>query len=282
MTSTEYEHWLGRSETVTEVLSLTVIDRICATLNQPRLSANDHLPHLWQWCFFQSTLPACDLGRDGHPALGGFLPPAEGRNRMWAGGRLKFLQPLLADQSAERKSTIIAITEKEGGTGKLLFVTLKHLYVQHGQVCIEEEQDIVYREPSPPKTQSRQAKHVADWQERHDPTTTDLFRYSAVTYNGHRIHYDFNYATEVEGYSGLVTHGPLIATLSLQAFKNANPEAHIHEFSYRGVRPIICGQAFTVAGRITAPGSAELEASNDSGVAQEARVVFTSSAQPAV
>ena len=107
MTSTEYEHWLGRSETVAEVLSLTVIERICAALNHLWISANHHLPHLWLWCFFQSTLPASELRRDEHPALGGFLPPAEGRNRMWAGGRLKFFQPLLADQSAERRNATI-------------------------------------------------------------------------------------------------------------------------------------------------------------------------------
>ena len=268
------DQWLGKSEVSSELLSLGLLQRISATLNGPRLNDGDAIPHLWQWCFFQPTLPEAELGRDGHPALGGFLPPADNRNRMWAGGRLKFIKPLRAGAIAERNTTITAIKEKEGTTGKLLFVTVTHVYSQSGEVCIREEQDIVYREPSAPKTSSEQGMSSPDWLVDYDPSTTQLFRYSAVTFNGHRIHYDFNYATEVEGYGGLVTHGPLIATFNLHAFVKANPEKEVTEFAYRGVRPIICGQPFKVAGRITEPGVAHLEASNTSGVAQLATVKY--------
>nr|AAX86477.1 itaconyl-CoA hydratase [Pseudomonas sp. L1] len=274
MAAVRLDDWLGRSETTTEFLSLSHLNKVSATLNEPVLGAGDALPHLWQWCFFQPALPGPELGRDGHPALGGFLPPADNRNRMWAGGRVKFIQPLRANQEAQRTSTITAISEKEGRTGKLLFVTVTHTYSQNGEVCVKEEQDIVYREPSAPKTVSEAGMDQPGWSELHDPDTTKLFRYSAVTFNGHRIHYDFPYATEVEGYGGLVTHGPLIATLNLRAFVRANPEAKVEEFAYRGVRPIICGNAFHVAGRITESGVAQLEAGNASGVAQIATVRF--------
>lgn len=274
MAAVRLDDWLGKSETATEILSLSHLQKVSATLDEPVLKAGDAIPNLWQWCFFQPTLPGGELGRDGHPALGGFLPPADNRNRMWAGGRVKFVKSLLANQEAQRTSTITAISEKEGRTGKLLFVTVTHVYSQDGQVCIQEEQDIVYREPSAPKTTSEAGMDHPAWSEPHDPSTTTLFRYSAVTFNGHRIHYDFPYVTEVEGYSGLVTHGPLIATLNLRAFERANPGFKVEEFSYRGVRPVICGQAFHVAGRITEPGLAQLEAANASGVAQIATVRF--------
>lgn len=272
--SSRLDQWLGKSEVTSELLSLGLLQRVSATLNEPTLNEGDAIPHLWQWCFFQPTLSAAELGRDGHPALGGFLPPADNRNRMWAGGRLTFIKPLRAGAVAERTSTITSIKEKEGSTGKLLFVTVTHIYTQFDEVCIREEQDIVYREPSAPKASSEPGMNSPDWSEEHDPSTTQLFRYSAVTFNGHRIHYDFIYATEIEGYGGLVTHGPLIATFNLSAFVKANPDKEVTEFAYRGVRPIICGQAFKVAGRITESGSAHLEASNAAGVAQLATVKY--------
>ncbi|MFK8399935.1 MaoC family dehydratase N-terminal domain-containing protein [Pseudomonas sp. BGr12] len=274
--SVRLDEWIGKSERTTEFLSLAHLQRVSATLGEPVLAANDSIPHLWQWCFFQPALSAGELGRDGHPALGGFLPPADNRNRMWAGGRLSFIKPLKADSFAERTSTITAIKEKDGSTGNLLFVTVSHVYEQFGEVCIREEQDIVYREPSVPKAASEPGMNAPEWSEEHDPSTTQLFRYSAVTFNGHRIHYDFNYATEVEGYAGLVTHGPLIATLNLSAFIRANPDKEVTEFSYRGVRPLTCGQAFQTIGRITEDGHAQLEAANSSGVAQVAKIKYVS------
>jgi itaconyl-CoA hydratase/mesaconyl-C4 CoA hydratase len=214
------------------------------------------------------------LGGDGHPARGGFLPPADNRNRMWAGGRVEFIQPLKVGADAHRLSTLLHIEEKHGRTGSLLFVTVRHDYTQHGELCVREEQDIVYREPNPPKLNSGEAPEQGEWSEVIEPTPTLLFRYSAVTFNGHRIHYDYPYVTDTEGYSGLVVHGPMIATFNLRAFMRAHPDKRARHFAYRGVRPLNVPAAFRVGGKIVEPGKAQLWAGNAAGVAQSAEVVF--------
>ena len=266
--------WVGRTEEVHDHLSLNLVTRIAATLGETAPQTGEPLPALWQWCFFQPTVEAAGLGGDGHPARGGFLPPADNRNRMWAGGRVEFHTALKVGAKATRISTITDVQQKQGKTGLLLFVTVQHDYLQDGQLAIREEQDIVYREPSPPKLTGCGPLPEGTWQARVTPTATLLFRYSAVTFNGHRIHYDWPYATDVEGYPGLVVHGPLIATLALRAFCRANPDARPRHFSYRGVRPLIAPHPFEVGGRVTAPGKAELWAGNADGVAQQAEVSF--------
>ncbi|MBA1272686.1 FAS1-like dehydratase domain-containing protein [Stutzerimonas azotifigens] len=274
MTDAAPSAWIGRTEQAHDQLSRNLLKRIAATLGEPAVGHGEPLPPLWQWCFFQEPLDERELGQDGHPARGGFLPPADNRNRMWAGGRVEFFEPLIAGGEATRVSTITQVEEKQGRTGSLLFVTVRHDYMQDGRLAIREEQDIVYREPSPPKTSSSEALIQGDWREPVNPTPTLLFRYSAVTFNGHRIHYDWPYVTETEGYSGLVVHGPLIATLSLRAFCRANPQAQLKRFAYRGVRPLIAPQPFEVGGRIVEPGKAELWAGDGSGPAQKAEVEF--------
>jgi itaconyl-CoA hydratase/mesaconyl-C4 CoA hydratase len=274
MSDSAFSAWIGRTEEAHDQLSRNLLKRIAATFGEPTPADGEALPPLWQWCFFQEPVAESGLGGDGHPARGGFLPPADNRNRMWAGGRLEFHEPLRAGGEAGRVSTITRIEEKHGRTGALLFVTVRHDYSQDGRLAIREEQDIVYREPTPPKTASGEAPPVGDWSESVEPTSTLLFRYSAVTFNGHRIHYDFPYVTDTEGYSGLVVHGPMIATLNLRAFCRANPQARLRRFAYRGVRPLIAPQPFEVGGRIVAPGKAELWAGNASGIAQSAEVEF--------
>ncbi len=266
--------WIGRSETAHDHLSHNLLKRIAATFGEEVPEDGADIPPLWQWCFFQDPLPETALGSDGHPARGGFLPPADNRNRMWAGGRIEFLQALRAGEAATRVSTITQVEEKTGRTGSLLFVTVRHDYSQDGRLAIREEQDIVYREPTPPKSGSGDALEQGEWSETVDPTPTLLFRYSAVTFNGHRIHYDYPYVTGTEGYSGLVVHGPLIATLSLRAFLRANPGATLRRFAYRGVRPLIAPQPFEVGGRVTEAGVAQLWAGNVDGLAQQASVHF--------
>jgi itaconyl-CoA hydratase/mesaconyl-C4 CoA hydratase len=220
---TDVTAWIGRTEEVHDQLSRILLMRIAATLGEATPAHGEPLPPLWQWCFFQDPIAESGLGEDGHPARGSFLPPADNRNRMWAGGRVEFFEPLAAGAEATRVSTIKQVEEKQGRTGALLFVTVQHDYLQDGRLAIREEQDIVYREPSPPKSSSGEPMVAGDWREAVTPTPTLLFRYSAVTFNGHRIHYDWPYVTETEGYSGLVVHGPLIATLSLRAFCRAHP-----------------------------------------------------------
>ncbi|WP_173678557.1 MULTISPECIES: FAS1-like dehydratase domain-containing protein [Pseudomonas] len=274
MSVTDPSVWIGRSQQARDLLSDNLLKRIAATFGEPVPAHGAALPPLWQWCFFQEPLAESALGGDGHPARGGFLPPAANRNRMWAGGRLEFFEPLRAGFDAHCLSTISHVEEKTGRTGALLFVTVRHEYSQDGRLAIREEQDIVYREPSPPKQGSGEPLIQGDWREAVEPSPTLLFRYSAVTFNGHRIHYDFPYVTETEGYPGLVVHGPLIATLSLRAFCRSHPGARLRRFSYRGLRPLIAPQPFEVGGRLVRPGVAELWAGNDAGLAQRGEVLF--------
>ncbi|MDT4833797.1 Mesaconyl-C(4)-CoA hydratase [compost metagenome] len=274
--SDSYSTWLGRREELHEELGATLARRLAATLSEPAPAAGEALPPLWHWAYFFEPNPADEagLGVDGHPARGGFLPPADDRNRMAAGGRFEFHEPLKVGAPVTRTSTITRIEEKVGRTGALLFVTVRHDYRQDGRVAFSEEQDIVYRAPSPPKLTGGEPLPAGDWREAVTPTPTLLFRYSAVTFNGHRIHYDWPYVTEAEGYPGLVVHGPLIATLNLQAFCRAHPEARLRRFAYRGLRPLIAPTPFEVGGRIVAPGKAELWAGNADGIAQRAEVEF--------
>lgn len=271
---TDATAWIGRTEEVHDQLSRNLLTRIAATLGEATPSHGEAIPPLWQWCFFQEPIAENGLGGDGHPARGGFLPPAHNRNRMWAGGRVEFYEPLTAGSDASRVSTIKQVEEKHGRTGALLFVTVQHDYLQNGRLAIREEQDIVYREPSPPKSSSGEPMVAGDWRETVTPTPTLLFRYSAVTFNGHRIHYDWPYVTETEGYPGLVVHGPLIATLNLRAFCRAHPDVRIKRFAYRGLRPLVVPHAFDLGGRVIAPGKAELWAGDSKGLAQKAEVEF--------
>ncbi|VCU69960.1 hypothetical protein PIGHUM_02026 [Pigmentiphaga humi] len=266
--------WEGRTETSADQISHQLARRIAATLGQPAPAPGEALPELWHWAYFQDPVPAAGLGSDGHPARGGFLPPAEGRQRMWAGGRVDFIRPLVVGEDAERRSTIQSVSEKQGRTGGLLFVTVRHDIVQHGQLAVREEQDIVYREPAPPRTADAEPLPQAGWSETAVPDATLLFRYSAVTFNGHRIHYDWPYATGEEGYAGLVVHGPLIATLLVSAFVRANPGLRPARLAYRGVRPVICPTPFEAAGCLSGEGRAQLWAANADGAIQRAELDY--------
>jgi len=274
MNTQDLAAWVGRQERCDDNIDIGHVGKIALSLDAPAPAPGDALPLLWQWALFVHAVPYKELGADGHPRRGGFLPPADDRNRMWAGGRVRFLQPLRVARAAQRVSTIMAVNEKSGRTGKLLFVTVQHEYFQDGALCISEEQDIVYREPSPPKLEGTIAAGRAEWSERIETDPVKLFRYSAVTFNGHRIHYDHPYATQVEGYPGLVVHGPLIATLMCRSFTNAHPGKQVLAFSYRGLRPLICTQPFDVAGLIEGDGLARLWAEQDGTLAHQAELKF--------
>ena len=274
MTQPNPQEWIGRSEVCDDNIDPGHVQKIALALDGPVPAAGDSLPHLWHWALFISSAPYAELGSDGHPRRGGFLPPADRRNRMWAGGRLSFHAPLRVGLDGQRRSTIANVVEKQGRTGKLLFVTVRHEIFQEGRICIDEEQDIVYREPSPPKLTGTEAAPEAQWSETVKADPVMLFRYSAVTFNGHRIHYDMPYATEVEGYPGLVIHGPMIATLMCGAFQRAHPDKVVTRFSYRGLRPLTTPEAFQVAGRMTEEGQARLWAERDGTLAHQAEIGF--------
>jgi 3-methylfumaryl-CoA hydratase len=212
--------------------------RITLGLQQP-IAAGDPLPPFFHYAYFWDAQLAQDLGRDGHPKLGGFLPDLGLPRRMWAGGRLTFHQALIAGQEAEKRSQVRDVVKKEGRTGPLAFVTVAPEIWQNGHLCVSEEQDLVYREdadPNAPQPTPPSAPMGHDIQTRRF-STTELFRYSALTFNGHRIHYDRDYARDVEGYAGLVVHGPLQAQyLMLMAQEKLG---HLTSFEFRGTSALI-------------------------------------------
>lgn len=275
MNSVDFSAWIGRRQESQDRISFTLVKRIAATLSEVAPQPGEPLPPLWHWAFFQEPVAADELGSDGHPALGGFLPPAHNRNRMWAGSRIEFYQPLKVEANVTCISTILNVEEKHGRTGSLLFVTVRHEYFQDGQRALLDEQDIVYREPTAPKLGGTERLPEGQWQEQVEPSSTLLFRYSAVTFNGHRIHYDWPYVTETEGYPGLVVHGPLIATLNLRAFTRAHPTARLKSFTFRGLRPLISPQLFEVGGCLIDSGKAQVWAGNQDGIAQLGEVRFS-------
>lgn len=276
MTTTDYSNWIGRTETYSDNLDIDHVHQTALAVGRPSPEAGAALPHLWIWAHFVRAQPYADLGPDGHPERGSFLPPRNGRNRMWAGGRVQFHQPLRVGVPAERRSTILNIVEKTGRTGTLLFFTIQHEYVQDNQLCIREEQDVVYRDPSAPKLEGSIEPPQPQWSQTVEPSSIMLFRYSAVTFNGHRIHYDLDYVTKEEGYPGLVVHGPLIATNMLQACVDAHPGREVATFNYRGLRPLIAPKPFEVAGTLLEDGTAKLWAEQDGTLAHQADLTFKS------
>lgn len=274
MTTQDYSDWIGHKETYSDNLDPGHVRQIALSLDRPAPPEGEALPHLWLWAHFVRGQVYDELGRDGHPERGSFLPPLGTRNRMWAGGRVRFHEPLRVGIPAQRQSTISNIEEKQGRSGSLLFFNVRHDYVQEGRLCVSEEQDIVYREPTPPKLEGSLEPPRRQWSAQVEPSTVMLFRYSAVTFNGHRIHYDLDYVTKQEGYPGLVVHGPLIATCMLQACVDAHPDREVESFRYRGLRPLIAPRPFEVAGTLLEDGSAKLWAEQDGTLAHQAELTF--------
>ncbi|WP_444756701.1 FAS1-like dehydratase domain-containing protein [Pseudomonas sp. A014] len=269
-----YEQWVGKTQDRAEIITQENAARIAATLNEKPPAKGEALPLLWHWAYFQDIASTEALRDDGHALTGDFLPDAGGRTRMWAGGRLSFKTHLLVGALAQRRSTIQDIKEKQGKTGSLLFVTVRHEYSQNGELALVEEQDIVYRKVTTPVLGLGDPLPEAQWSEGIDASPTMLFRYSAVTFNTHRIHYDWRYVTEVEGYQGLVVHGPLTATLVMRAFSRNAPGAVVRTFAFRGVRPLIADGLLTVGGRIVENGKACVWAGNTQGVGQLGEIGF--------
>ena len=246
--------WVGRTETLVDVATAVPPRALSATLDRDDAPANrgDPLPPCWHWLYFLPLARQSEIGADGHPKRGGFLPPVPLPRRMWAGSRIQFHAPLRIGQSLERTSLIEDVRLKEGRTGPLVFVNVRHAIRADGELVITDRHDIVYRalaatgEPAPAGVP---APDDAQWTRRIEPDDVLLFRYSALTFNGHRIHYDRRYVTSVEGYPGLVVHGPLIATLLLDLLRRELPEATVTQFSFKAVSPIFDVAPFHVCGR---------------------------------
>jgi len=249
--SPDLQAWVGRSEERRDVIQSERCVALQAALNLSgdRLSDGDALPPLWHWLYFWDIAPRSELGRDGHPAVGGFMPPVGQARRMWAGSRVTFPGTLGLGEPATRVSTIEKVAEKSGRSGKLVFVTVRHELSGSDGLAVIDEHDIVYREGTGKGASAgpgEPAPEGAQWVETVDPDPTLLFRYSALTFNGHRIHYDRDYARDVEGYDGLVVHGPLLATMMVGMAAGALPDRSVSRFEFRGMRPVMDTETFTV------------------------------------
>jgi len=238
------------------------------------------LPPLWHWLYFLPVARQSQIGADGHPARGGFLPPIALPRRMWAGSRVDFHRPVTIGERIRRESTIADVQHKRGRTGDLVFVVVRHEIHGSGTLAITEEQQIVYRgaveapaKPAAAAAPPAAPPRNADWQRVVHPDPVLLFRYSALTFNGHRIHYDRPYATGEEGYPGLVVHGPLLATLVLDAFHAAHPAVRVGHFEFRAQRPLFDTADFVVAGARDEAGFALWAADTLGNVAVDARAV---------
>ena len=251
-TSKKLLEWINKTTEAEDTIRLQPANFMEATLNRPpKLKEGDNLPPLWHWVYFLEAKPESDLGRDAHPKKGDFLPPIQLPRRMWAGGRFTFYNDLVIGEKAQKITTIKKIVEKEGSAGPLCFITLEHKIYSKDEISIIEEQDLVYLQDqqgskSLPLAQNNVEK--ADFSQEIHPSAILLFRYSALTFNGHRIHYDLDYAKNVEGYDGLVFHGPLTATLLLDLALKERKQP-IKKYSFRGIAPLSNLDCFWIEGK---------------------------------
>jgi 3-methylfumaryl-CoA hydratase len=251
--SSPYSDWIGRGDEQEELIALAPVQAAAAMLDDTttEFAPGSPLPPLWQWFFFLKPAPQSQLGADGHPRRGGFLPPIDLPRRMFAGARMRFLNPLVIGKPARRESVILDVSSKEGRSGNLVFVTVADSVHQDGQLCVVEEQDIVYREPGAPVRAPEPCAWppapAGAWSRVVTPEPTLLFRFSALTFNSHRIHYDRSYATAVEGYPGLVVQGPLVAALLLEMvrFEARRP---VTAFAFRARAPLFDLAPFRLLG----------------------------------
>lgn len=255
------KEWVGRSEAAKQTVSANCVDALAATLDLPcTLEAGSPLSPLWHWILFAPRTRQSDLGSDGHPKLGGFMPPVPLPRRMWAGGRLNFHDSLRIGDEVERISKIQGVELKHGQSGDLVFVTVRHRITTSRGLAIDEEQDLVYRAANPPggnlkngQENSAQAAGavplpIAQWRDPIIPDPRLLFRYSAVTFNTHRIHFDLPYAQQEEDYPALVVQGPLTATL-LAGRLTAYTRRTLRTFEFRGRSPLFSGAPFHLCGQ---------------------------------
>ncbi|MGI4803012.1 MAG: FAS1-like dehydratase domain-containing protein [Janthinobacterium lividum] len=268
-----FDEFVGRSQEMTDEVSPRLLTGLAATLG---VQTPEIVPPLWHWMLFQDWVPPDRIGSDGHPKRGGFLPPVHDLpRRMWAGGRVKFLAPLHVGERVRRVSTIRRVQEKQGGAGRLVFVTVEHVIDGPGGRVIEEEQDIVYRgmDGAAVKPAAAVGDRLAPGEGigatvRPDPV--QLFRYSALTGNGHRIHYDLDYVREVEGYPGLIVHGPLQATWLAGLLSDRS----LRSFEFRGQRPAFHDRALTLEARLDGDGASLRSIDEDGAVCMQASAAF--------
>ncbi|MGQ9368262.1 FAS1-like dehydratase domain-containing protein [Azospirillum sp. ST 5-10] len=251
--------WIGRAEEHLDVATAAPLAGLAATLDHrdPPWRAGE-VPPLGHWLYFLPRAAQGEIAADGHPHRGGFLPPVPLPRRMWAGGRLDFAAPIRAGEALRRRSTIASVEPKSGRSGAMVFVTVLHEIFTEAGLAVREAHDIVYREaPRPGETPPpADPAPAAAWRRPVTPDPVLLFRFSALTFNGHRIHYDRAYCESVEGYPGLVVHGPLTATLLVDLFLRENPGTRVTAFRFRARRPLFDVHPFTLCGAPSTGGAA--------------------------
>lgn len=248
--ASDWSDFIGRTLAASDLLTPAMVEGLAATL-ESLPSAEGEAPQGIHWLLAPQRAPMSALGPDGHPARGGWLPPIDLPRRMWAASAVRFERPLRIGAEIERVSRIAAITPKQGSAGPLVFVELDHeyRYRRGGTLAVAERQTVVYREIRPFAEPAPDTPAPADFDRRVTPDPVMLFRYSALTFNGHRIHYDQPYATGVEHYPGLVVHGPLTASLLIDLCARELGGNRLATFAFRGVAPAFAGETLVLSGR---------------------------------
>lgn len=273
--------YIGRAQSASSVIDAGAADRLTAALDHadPAFAPGDRLPNPWHWLYFHTAPRASLVAADGRGATEGLLPPFPGLARMWAGGSFTFERPIRIGDVIEKRSRVVSIAEKQGRTGPLVLASVEHVLAGASGTCLTERQDIVFRQPVryAGATEGECAALMPAWRREIVPDEVLLFCYSALTYNPHRIHYDWRYATEAEGYPGLLVHGPLTCTLLLDLVRRSVPDRELASFDYRALRPLICGRRMVIAGAPVDDGRAvEVWAEDDKGlIAMRGRGVFS-------
>jgi 3-methylfumaryl-CoA hydratase len=262
--------WIGRTTEASDIVTAQLVKGLRATLFQEigEPKPGDAAPFTVHWCLAQPVFPMSMLSQDGHPTRGGFLPPVPLPRRMWAGGELEFIDALRVGDEAKRTSRIADVTMKTGSTGVLCFVSVEHVVTTSRGTAIRERQDIVYRDvsntPQAAPAKASPPPPVAKHRESHMADPVLLFRYSALTFNGHRIHYDRDYVTKVEGYPGLIFHGPLQASFIVELAAKLHGDKPPKKISYRGLQPLFEGSEFSINANETDAGM-EVWTANSAG-----------------
>lgn len=265
-----YDDWIGKTKNSSDTMAPEQLRKLEALMNRDPNSVTDGtiLPHCAHWVYFSDAIPNSSLGIDGHAVNGDFLPPIDLPKRMWAGGSLEFRKPLKAGTPADKKSTIISVDEKEGKTGKLCFVTIRHQVSSSGAIAVDETQKLVYREGSEEGAHPIRTEPLdidPDWTKTTKPGNVQLFRFSALTFNSHRIHYDLDYVRKLEGYPNLVVQAPFILLLLIDAFKNKNDGKVIERLEYEATGPIYLDEQITIYGKSVDNHKTELRACGPEG-----------------
>ena len=273
--------WVGRTQATEDLVAPFPVRALAATFDSgdPDPRNGDPLPPLWHWLYFLDAAPQSRIGADGHAERGDFLPPVPLPRRMWAGSRFSFDgEPVRVGETIGRTSEIKAVEPKSGSTGVMVFVTVKHTISGPRGVSLVEEHDIVYREAAKPGEKPKDPKPApADttWTRKIVPDPVLLFRFSALTFNGHRIHYDQPYVTGAEGYPGLIVHGPLLGLLQIELARRAQPDKVAKSFEFRALSPVFSGPAFSVLARREADRSITTWiADPKGGLAQQGKATF--------